>query len=165
MSVVQDALQAGVDLKRRVVEHLRPTLLDNLGLFSALRWQVADSCGRADLKCVERYPSQELNLIPEASIAIFRIVQESLTNILKHAQARNVEVSVDIIVDSLVIRVRDDGVGLPADRRRTLRSHGLAAMRHRAIALGGEWRIVRAERGTEIEVRLPMARILVPKAA
>jgi signal transduction histidine kinase len=163
---VHDALQAGVDLKRRVVEYLRPTLLDNLGLLPALRWQVSDSCGRAGLNCVERYPSEELNLIPEASIAIFRIVQESLMNILKHASARNVEVSVDIIGEWLVIRVGDDGIGLPADRRRTVRSHGLAAMRHRAIGLGGEWRIVRAERGgTEIEVRLPLAGILVPKAA
>jgi signal transduction histidine kinase len=162
---VQDALQAGVDLKRRVVEYLRPTLLDNLGLFPALRWQVSDSCGRAGLNCVERYPSEELNLIPEASIAIFRIVQESLTNILKHASARNVEVFVDSVEEWFVIRVRDDGVGLPADRRRTMRSHGLAAMRHRAIGLGGEWRIVRAERGTEIEVRLPLDRIVAPKAA
>ena len=162
---VQDALQAGVDLKRRVVESLRPTLLDNLGLLPALRWQVTDSCGRAGLNCVEHYPTEELNLIPEASIAIFRIVQESLTNILKHAQARNVEVFVDVVGESLVIRVGDDGIGLPADRRRTMRSHGLAAMRHRAIGLGGEWRIVRAERGTQIEVRLPMARIEVPRAA
>jgi signal transduction histidine kinase len=162
---VQDALQAGVDLKRRVVEYLRPTLLDNLGLLPALRWQVSDSCGRAGLNCVERYPSEELDLIPEASIAIFRIVQEGLTNILKHASARNVEVSVDTVGEWLVIRVADDGVGLPADRRRTVRSHGLAAMRHRAIGLGGEWRIVRAERGTEIEVRLPLARIVVSKAA
>jgi signal transduction histidine kinase len=162
---VHDALQAGVDLKRRVVEYLRPTLLDNLGLLPALRWQVADSCGRAGLNCTERYPKEELNLTPEASIAIFRIVQESLTNILKHANARNVEVSIDTMGDWLVIRVRDDGVGLPADRRRALRSHGLAAMRHRANGLGGEWRIDRAERGTEIEVRLPMMRISVPKAA
>ncbi len=162
---VQDALQSGVDLKRRVVEYLRPTLLDNLGLLPALRWQVSDSCGRAGLNCVEHYPSEELSLIPEASIAIFRIVQESLTNILKHASARNVEVFVDIVGESLVVRVRDDGVGLPTDRRRTLRSHGLAAMRHRAIGLGGEWRIARAERGTEIEVRLPMSKIALVEAA
>jgi signal transduction histidine kinase len=162
---VQDALQAGVDLKRRVVEHLRPTLLDNLGLFPALRWQVSDSCGRAGLNCVEHYPSEELNLIPEASIAIFRIVQESLTNVLKHASARNVEVSIDVAGEWLVIRVGDDGIGLPADRRRALRSHGLAAMRHRATGLGGEWRMVQLERGTQIEVRLPLQRIVVPRAA
>ncbi|HEY2202432.1 MAG TPA: CHASE3 domain-containing protein, partial [Solirubrobacteraceae bacterium] len=62
---VQDALLAGVDLKRRVVENLRPTLLDNLGLFPALRWQVAEYCGRAGIQWVERYPKEELNLTPE----------------------------------------------------------------------------------------------------
>jgi signal transduction histidine kinase len=157
---VHDALQEGVELKRRVVENLRPTLLDNLGLFSALRWQVSDSCGRAGLNCIERYPEQELKLTPEASIAIFRIVQESLTNILKHAQAKNVEVSIEVREDVLVLTIRDDGLGLPLDRRRALRSHGLASMRHRAIGFGGQWRITRrSERGTEIEVRLPMERI------
>jgi signal transduction histidine kinase len=157
---LQDALLEGVDLKRRVVENLRPTLLDNLGLVPALRWQVADSCGRAGLACVEHYPRAELNLVPEAAIAIFRIVQESLTNILRHAQAHNVEVAVETQGKSLVIAVRDDGVGLPDDRHEALRSHGLAAMRHRAIALGGQLRASRlAVGGTQIEVRLPLDRI------
>jgi signal transduction histidine kinase len=163
---VQEALQAGVELKRRVVENLRPTLLDNLGLFAALRWQVADLCGRAGLHCIEHYPSAELNLLPEASIAIFRVVQESLTNVLKHAQARNVEVSVQHDEQWLVVRIRDDGIGLPLDRRRALRSHGLAAMRHRATGLGGEWRIARRPgQGTEMEVRLPLRRIVATAAA
>jgi signal transduction histidine kinase len=163
---VQDALLEGVDLKRRVVESLRPTLLDNLGLIPALRWQIADSCGRAGVKCIEYYPQEDLNLIPEASIAIFRIVQESLTNIIRHAQARNVEVSIQTHANSLVVTVRDDGVGLPDDRREALRSHGLAAMRHRAIALGGQFRANRlGARGTQIEVRLPLDRITLPAPA
>jgi len=163
---VQDALLAGVDLKRRVVESLRPTLLDNLGLFPALRWQVSDSCGRAGIQCVERYPTEELNLTPEASIAIFRIVQESLTNILKHARARNVEVVVEPRGKWLALMVRDDGIGLPSERVRSLRSHGLAAMRHRAIGFGGQWRIARrTEGGTEIHVRLPLERITAAAAA
>jgi len=157
---LQDALLEGVDLKRRVVENLRPTLLDNLGLVPALRWQVADTCGRAGLTCVEHYPQAQLNLVPEASIAIFRIVQESLTNILRHAQARNVELAVETQGKSLVIAVRDDGVGLPDDRREALRSHGLAAMRHRASALNGRFRASRlASGGTQIGVRLPLERI------
>ena len=157
---LQEALQEGVDLKRRVVENLRPTLLDNLGLLPALRWQVADSCERAGLRCIENYPREELNLIPEASIAIFRIVQESLTNIIKHAQAHNVEVSIETRAESLVISVRDDGVGLSDERREALRSHGLSAMRHRASALGGELRISRlAPRGTQVEARLPLTRV------
>jgi signal transduction histidine kinase len=158
---VHDALQEGVELKRRVVENLRPTLLDNLGLISAVRWQVSDSCGRAGLNCIERYPEEELTLTPEAAIAVFRIVQESLTNILKHAQAKNVEVSIELREDWLVLTVRDDGVGLPLDRRRALRSHGLASMRHRAGGFGGQWRITRRpDRGTEVEVRLPLERVM-----
>ena len=163
---VQDALLAGVDLKRRVVENLRPTLLDNLGLFPALRWQVADYCGRAGIQSVEHYPKEELNLTPEASIAIFRIVQESLTNILKHAGARNAEIVVEPQGGWLALIIRDDGVGMPTDRRGALRSHGLAAMRHRAIGFGGQLGIAtRPEGGTEIYVRLPLERITVAVAA
>jgi signal transduction histidine kinase len=140
--------------------------LDNLGLFSAVRWQVSDACTRGGLKCTERYPSSELHLVPEASIAIFRIVQESLTNVLKHAGARSVEVAIDVQERWLLISVKDDGVGPPIDRRRALRSYGLAAMRHRATGFGGEWRIVRrAQGGTEIEVRLPLERILAATPA
>ena len=163
---VHEALQAGVDVKRRVVENLRPTLLDNLGLLPALRWQVAESCGRAGLRYVERYPPTELQLTPEASIAIFRIVQEALTNILKHARAQTVEISLELQGAWLVLRVRDDGVGLPLERLHTPRSHGLAAMRHRASGLGGRWQATRPGlRGTEIEVRLPLDRVLAQPAA
>jgi signal transduction histidine kinase len=157
---VQEALQAGVDVKRRVIENLRPSLLDNLGLLPALRWQVADLCGRAGLKCVERYPSQEMQLTPEASIAIFRIVQEALVNIVKHAQAHNVECSIESQDKWLIVRVKDDGVGMPPERLRALRSHGLAAMRHRAAGFGGQLRVTRSPgQGTEIEARLPLDRI------
>lgn len=162
---VHEALQAGVDVKRRVVEDLRPTLLDNLGLFPALRWQVADSCGRAGLKSSEHYPSEELSLTPDASIAIFRIVQEALTNIIKHAQASNVEIAVEAQPKFLLVSIRDDGVGMPTERLQGLRSHGLAAMRHRAVALGGQLLIVPARRGTQIEVQLPLDTILAPVPA
>jgi signal transduction histidine kinase len=163
---VQQALQAGVDVKRRVIENLRPSLLDNLGLFPALRWQVADLCERAGLNCTERYPPQELRLTPDASIAIFRIVQESLVNIVKHAHARNVEISIEPQDNSLIIRIKDDGVGLPTERLRTLRAHGLAAMRHRATGLGGQLRVTRAPiQGTEIEARLPLDKIRASVAA
>jgi signal transduction histidine kinase len=161
---VHEALQAGVELKRRVVENLRPTLLDNLGLFAALRWQVADSCGRGGLRYQERYPAAELTLVPEAAIAIFRIVQESITNVLKHARARSVEVEVETQEQWLVISVKDDGIGFPIDKGRAQRSHGLAAMRHRVRGLGGQWRISPGtNQGTEVEVRLPLGRITAPQ--
>jgi signal transduction histidine kinase len=158
---VHEALQSGVDVKRRVVENLRPSLLDNLGLFPALRSQVADSCGRAGLRCIERYPNEELHLTPESSITVFRIVQEALTNIVKHARAQRVEVTVEPRAPWLILRIRDDGVGLPLERLRALRAHGLAAMRQRAAGLGGYWQVHRpAGGGTEVEVRLPLDRVL-----
>jgi len=158
---VQDALQAGFDIKRRVIESLRPTLLDNLGLVPALRWQVADICERAGLRPLEHYPPEELRLTPEASIAVFRIVQEALANVVKHAHATAVEVTVEVAEPSLLVRVRDDGVGVPPERLLALRAHGLAAMRQRARGLGGLWHVQRPPSGgTEIEVRLPLARVM-----
>jgi len=158
---VQDALQAGFDIKRRVIENLRPTLLDNLGLVPALRWQVGDMCERAGLEHVEHYPEGEMPLTPEASIAVFRIVQEALANVLKHAHATAVEVTVEAAEPSLLIRVRDDGVGVPPERLLAVRAHGLAAMRQRARGLGGHWHVQRPPSGgTEVEVRLPLARVL-----
>ncbi len=158
---VHEALQSGVEVKRRVVENLRPSLLDNLGLFPALRSQVADTCRRAGLKCLERYPREELQLTPEASITVFRIVQEALTNIVKHARAGTIEVSIEQRPPWLVLLIRDDGVGLPLERLQALRAHGLAAMRQRAAGLGGLWQMRRPPGGgTEIEVRLPLERVL-----
>jgi len=163
---VHEALQSGVDLKRRVVENLRPSLLDNLGVFPALHWHVADTCGRAGLQFIERYPDEELQLTAEASITVYRIVQEALTNVLRHARAQTVEISINLQPHWLIIRIRDDGVGLPPEQLRGLRSHGLAAMRHRATGLGGRWRAYPHEHGgTEIEVRLPAGRVLAPALA
>jgi signal transduction histidine kinase len=160
---VQDALQSGVDIKRRVIEDLRPTLLDNLGLIPALRWQVSECCSRAGLRAIEHYPVQEVELTPQAAIAVFRIVQEALTNVLKHAHARSVEVAVEVAAPWLLVRVRDDGLGLPPERLRALRSHGLIAMRQRARALGGQWQVMSVPGGgTQIEVRLPLERVRAP---
>jgi signal transduction histidine kinase len=160
-----DTLQSCVNLKRRVVEDLRPSLLDNLGLIAALRWEVAHLCGRAGIEYAERYPAQELRLTPEASIALFRIVQEAVTNVVRHARARNVLVTVEVSGDSLSVRVRDDGVGLPGDGAGQTHFHGLAGMRQRALSLGGGWRLARVdEGGTEIEVTLPLTPVVAAPA-
>jgi signal transduction histidine kinase len=156
-------LDEGVNLKRRVVEHLRPTLLDNLGLVPALKWIVEQSCGRAGLRCVERYPAEELRLTDDASIAVFRVVQEALTNIVRHSSARTVELVVDLSGGDLVVRIRDDGKGIAPERlSNVVGSHGLASMRHRVTSLGGQWKIQAAPGGgTLIIARLPLANVLL----
>lgn len=158
---IHECLSAGVDLKRRVVEELRPTLLDNMGLFTALRWQFKESCRRAGLICSENIPEVDLNFNPDAAIAVFRIAQEALTNILKHAEAESAELAIDLQGDTLVLRVSDDGKGIPAHRLKTSTSHGLASMRHRIQALGGTWSLVSpAEGGTIMTARIPLAKML-----
>lgn len=164
---VLSSLDAGVDMKRRVVEQLRPTLLDNMGLYSALRWQLQESCGRAGLKCTESLPEEELPISAGASIAIFRVAQEAMTNILKHARATEVEMAVAVFDQQLLFTIRDNGVGIAPTATAAPGSHGFLSMRHRVQSLGGTWSVERGTggRGTEIHMRLPLARILTEVAA
>ncbi|MGH8264924.1 MAG: CHASE3 domain-containing protein [Steroidobacterales bacterium] len=163
---IHDYLTAGVDLKRRVVEELRPTLLDSMGLFAAMRWQFKEACSRSGLKCHESYPEQEPSFTPEAAIAVFRICQEAVTNILKHAQAKSVDVAVVMEDDSFTLRIADDGKGVPAHRLRAIGSHGLASMRHRVMALGGTFNLDSPPGGgTVVTVRLPLALSVAHQAA
>ncbi len=157
---IHETLSAGVDLKRRVVEELRPTLLDNMGLFSALRWQFKETCRRAGLRGSETIPELEVNFHPDAAIGVFRVAQEALTNILKHAEAKSADLTARIEGETFILRITDDGKGIPMSRFKTTTSHGLAAMRHRIAALGGTWEIGnRASGGTFVSASIPMSRI------
>jgi signal transduction histidine kinase len=159
---VQQNLAAGVDLKRRIIEELRPTLLDNVGLFAALRWQMKETCRNAALKCTEDYPQEEPRFSSEASIALYRVAQEALTNILKHSGAKSVDIALAIDREEVLLRIADDGRGIPASRLSAAGSHGMASMRHRVRALGGSLSVSNpASGGTLILVRVPKANALV----
>jgi signal transduction histidine kinase len=158
---IHESLSAGVDLKRRVVEELRPTLLDNMGLFAALRWQFKETCRRTGLQCTEVLPDEEPALDPVAAIGIFRVAQEAMTNILKHAMAKKARLTIRIDAEFLSLEVGDDGRGVPAARLGALVSHGLGAMRHRVTALGGSWKLSSPpEGGTTVTAVIPLERIL-----
>jgi signal transduction histidine kinase len=153
---VQQSLSAGVDLKRRIIEELRPTLLDNVGLFAALRWQLKETCGGAGLKCTEVFPDEEPRFTSEAAIALFRIAQEAFTNVLKHSAATSMDITLGLDGDAIVMRISDDGKGIPAGRLTAIGSHGLASMRHRVRALGGRLDVRSpASGGTILLVRIP----------
>jgi signal transduction histidine kinase len=148
-------LDEGVEMKRRIIEELRPTLLDNLGISSALDWQVRQSCERAGLNC--ELNLAELELPSDASIAIYRIVQEAMTNIVKYASARNVDVELLGDAEGVSLIVHDDGAGLPAGVESNRLSHGIIGMRQRVRALNGTFKISsRPGSGTTIEVFIPL---------
>lgn len=160
---LERALETGIAFKRRAVEQLRPTLLDNLGFYAAARWLVEENCAAAGLRCELDLPLPEPQLPKGLGIALFRILQESLLNVTRHAHASAVviKVSVDQPEGLLRLVITDDGVGVSPERLRTLGSHGLGSMRHRVRAVGGEFRIRAAHgRGTEIEIVAPLAESL-----
>jgi signal transduction histidine kinase len=160
---VQQNLAAGVDLKRRIIEELRPTLLDNVGLFAALRWQLKETCGNAGLKCIESYPDEEPRFKSEAAIALFRIAQEAFANILKHSAAKTVDISLDMDAETLLMRIGDDGTGIPQGRLTAVASHGLASMRHRVRALGGRLDARSPSTGgTLLIVQIPVENAVLP---
>jgi signal transduction histidine kinase len=157
-------LDEGVEMKRRIIEELRPTLLDNLGISSALDWQVRQTCERAGLTC--ELNLADLELPPDVAIAIYRIVQEALTNIVKYASARSVDVELLGDDEGVSLIVHDDGAGLPAGVESSRLSHGIAGMRQRVRALDGTFKISsRPGTGTTIEVFIPLAKEAAEPAA
>jgi signal transduction histidine kinase len=159
-----EILDEGVEMKRRIIEELRPTLLDNLGISSALDWQVRQTCERAGLNCELNLADVELP--PEVSIALYRIVQEALTNIVKYASARNVDVELLGDEEGVSLIVHDDGAGLPAGVESSRLSHGIVGMRQRVRALNGTFKIgSRPGSGTTIEVFIPLPQRTAPPPA
>jgi len=147
-----------VNMKRRVVEDLRPSLLDHLGLGAALNWYVNETCKKAGLSCKMKLLSDAETVPPEIAIAMFRLVQEGLTNILKHAQATEIEVELQRKASGYKLRLADNGLGITNFRPDQL-SHGIAGMRQRARALGGGFDLrTTAGEGTTIEAFFPLAR-------
>jgi len=161
---VLKVLDDGVDFKRRIVENLRPTLLDNMGLLPAVRWITEETCNRAGLHYSEIYPDPEPVLIDDAAIMVFRLVQESMTNIVKHAQATEVTLEIAMTDTEFTVLIEDNGIGIASDRREAVGSHGLATMRHRVRSFGGTLDIDSPPpRGTRLRARLPLSQILKPQ--
>jgi hypothetical protein len=152
----QQALDDGVQIKRRIIEQLRPTLLDNLGLSAAIEWQVHEVCDSAGLHCTIELPPDDASIDPHVSIALYRILQEALTNILKYARATHVNVDLGVADGVVTLLIEDNGIGIPDDVQDDRLSHGIAGMRQRVKGLRGEFSIRRRpEGGTRIEVNIP----------
>ena len=150
-------LDDGVQIKRRIIEELRPTLLDNLGLGTAIEWQTSEVCARANLIPHISIPEEEPTWPNEVSIALFRIVQEALTNIVRYANAHAVWVELKLTSDGVRLSVRDDGVGLASTATTGAISHGILGMRERIMGLGGVFRMEsEPQGGTLIDVFVPI---------
>jgi signal transduction histidine kinase len=150
-------IDEGVDIKRRIIEDLRPTVLDNLGLPAALEWYVNQIGQRGNLKCTLSIDPAEVDLPDAVGIALFRVVQEALTNIVRHANAANAWITMEYRDDRMLLTIRDDGAGLPKGAERKRLSHGILGMRQRITSLRGEFAIDSpAGGGTVVRVSVPL---------
>ena len=153
-------IDSTVQLVRKLSTGLRPQILDEMGLGAAICWQAAEFQKRVGIRCRLKLPDEQIAPDKELSTAVFRIFQEVLTNVARHAGASSVDVDLSISGDKLILTVADDGIGISEEQIRSHNSLGLLGMRERAQVFGGEI-IIRGEagRGTTVSVSIPAPRL------
>jgi signal transduction histidine kinase len=155
VDAMRHLLDAAIAAVRRISVELRPLILDDLGFGEALAWQTGEFAKRCGIEIALDLPAAALVKDDALATALFRIVQESLTNIARHASATRVEVCLIANKENIVLTVRDNGKGFTAGGRQS--GIGLVSMRERATALGGYFSIISSiGMGTTIEVTLPL---------
>jgi signal transduction histidine kinase/CheY-like chemotaxis protein len=147
-------VDGALDTARRISTELRPGILD-LGIVAAIEWQSAEFQKRMEMPCLVTCAQEEISLDGEISIALFRIFQETLTNIAKHAGASQVEVMLDAGADRVNLVVSDNGRGLADADLSKPNTFGIRGMQERAINLGGEASVSGSRAGTTVMVSVP----------
>lgn len=150
--LIDDAIR----ITRRISSALRPGILDDLGLVPAVEWYVDEFKKRSQLEC-------SLDLIDEIEVsrdiatAVFRILQEALTNVLRHAEANKVSVSLSIDAANLLLKIEDDGIGFDNKHLESHKSIGILGMTERAMTVNGKFEITgKRDEGTQITLTIPM---------
>jgi signal transduction histidine kinase len=151
-------MDATIQTVRRIATELRPGILDHLGLIAALEWQANEFQTRTGIKCDVRTDLHEPILTPDLATTFFRIFQETLTNIIRHAGATHVTVHLKEVAGRIILEVRDNGRGISAQEIFNTRSMGLLGMKERAALLGGTFKIspVSNGKGTLASVSIPL---------
>jgi len=148
---------------RKISAELRPQVLDDIGLTGTLKWQAREFQARTGIRCKVELPEKEFVLDLDRSTAIFRIFQEVMTNVARHAKATRVDIKLRIDADRLVLHVADNGAGISESHLRSSRSLGLLGIRERATILGGDVQIQGvARKGTSVLLTVPLELLTKP---
>jgi signal transduction histidine kinase len=144
---------------QRVAAELRPVILDDLGFVHAIEAYLRDVERRSHLRCVLDSQVSDVPIAADAATALFRILQEALTNVIRHAAARRVDVTLTADDEAVALVIQDDGVGIPAAEEVNPRAMGLVGMRDRARLFGGSVQVAGGPRGgTRVTARLPLTK-------
>lgn len=149
-------IDATIQTVKKICTELRPAMLDHLGLTAAIEWQVKEFEARTGIKCTISLELEEIILDRDLSTAVFRILQEMLTNVARHAKATKVDISLEDRAGKVVLSVRDNGKGLTKEQIAGSKSFGLIGMKERAHHFRGEIKISSIRRkGTTITLSIP----------
>jgi len=151
-----DLVNSTIKSIQRICTELRPGVLDDLGLVSAIEWAVEEFEKNTGIECNLLMELKETNPDPDLSITIFRILQESLTNVARHSRATRAEIKLRKRRKHIKLEIRDNGIGIKPEEINSSRSLGIIGMRERVKSWGGEMKITgERNRGTVIAIKLP----------
>jgi signal transduction histidine kinase len=154
---ISNTIDDTIKTVRRISTRLRPRLLDELGLISAIEWQVKEFQARTGIKVDLLVPGENINLTPVVSSALFRIFQEAITNVARHSKAANLVVEINENNRKLNMTIRDNGTGLPQDYMNKDHSLGIIGMLERAGSIGGKVELTSVQGGgTEVLVKVAL---------
>ena len=143
---------------QRITSELRPAMLDELGLASAIQWSVEEFQERTGIKCKVSVSVEDMQLDPGRATAVFRILQEALTNVIRHSEASEVELDIHRGDGHLEMRIKDNGQGISPSAASADNAFGLLGMKERALSFGGRVEIEgRSGEGTTVFLHLPLS--------
>lgn len=155
---VLDQIENNLDIIRKISHELRPVILEDLGLIDALEWHAEEFEKRTKIRTSFLTNKTELDLTADQSIGLFRIFQESLTNVARHSKASRVTGKLEVKNNKLVLTISDDGVGFDKMMMDSTRSLGILGMKERTFLMNGEYEIDSAPgKGTEVKVTVPLS--------
>ena len=146
-----------VESVQRISAKLRPGILDELGLIPAIEWQAQEFQERTGIQCNTTLPSEELNIPNDKATAIFRIFQEALTNVARHAQAQRISIILRKENQFLLLEITDNGRGIKETQIKDPTALGILGMKERALVFGGELNINGVpDKGTNVKLKMPL---------
>ncbi len=152
-SVIDEAIQK----TKKISTDLRPGLIDNLGLIPAIDWYINDFQKQTGLQCFFNYSQENVEVNKDLAINVFRIIQEALTNVVKHAEAKAIHINMYNKKEKLVLEIKDDGKGIEKKNLNKSNSFGIIGIRERAELFKGKMEIKsKPGQGTMIRVKLPL---------
>lgn len=153
-----DVVNQTIKTIQRLGTELRPKLLDDIGLISALEWQAGEFQKRFGIHCKLNPTAQEINLDPKIGLTIFRIFQEALTNVARHSYATEVNININYSKGTFLLSITDNGIGIPFSELESNSSIGIIGMKERADIAGGKVEFISGKgKGTEVRLIIPIS--------